>query len=74
MHANRDRFIQDCRKERAALKKIVAALKAQRKSNAIHNATTAHVNTALDARIFNCECTIARFEIFITEAEAEAAA
>ena len=74
MRPNRDRFIERCRAQRTALIKIVAALKAKRKNNAGQNATTAQINAALDARIFNCECSIARLEIIIMEAEAEAAA
>jgi hypothetical protein len=74
MHSNRDQFIDDCRKQRAALKKTVITLEARKKINVGQSATTAQINAALDARIFNCECSIARFEIIIMEAEAEAAA
>jgi hypothetical protein len=74
MCSNQYQFIDDCRNQRTALKKTVVALKARKKINVGQSATIAQINAALDARIFNCECTIARYEIIITDAEAEAAA
>ena len=74
MRPNRARFIERCRTERTVLINIVAALKAQKKNNIGQNVATAQINAALDTRIFNCECSIARFDIIIMEARAEAAA
>jgi len=74
MRLNQDRFIDDCRKQRNALVKTVAALNAKKTINPARNATMAQTNAALDARIFNCQCTIARYDIMIMDAEAEEAA
>ena len=69
MRPYRSQFIEDCRKERTALIETVAALKARKNNNAGQNSATAHTNAALDARILNCQCSIARYEIIIMEAE-----
>ena len=74
MRPNRNQFIEDCRKQRTALIEMVAALKAKKNNNAGQNSATAQTNAALDARILNCECSIARYEIIIMEAERKALA
>jgi hypothetical protein len=67
-----ERFIEGCRMERQALIETVATLRAAKKNTSAQNATSAQINAGLDARIFNCECSIARYELIITEAEAKA--
>jgi hypothetical protein len=63
-----DLLLEDCRRTRAALVDMVLELKAMRGS------VSAADKVALDERIFNCECSIARFEIVIMETEAKAPA
>ena len=67
-----EQFIEGCRRERQALIETVANLRAAKKNTGTRNAASAQINAGLDARIFNCECSIARYELIITEAEATA--
>jgi hypothetical protein len=60
-----DLLLEDCRRTRAALMDMVSELKATRAA-----LTSPESQAALDERIFNCECSIARFEIVIMETEA----
>ena len=67
-----EQFIEGCRRERQALIETVATLRAAKKNTSAQNVTSAQINAGLDARIFNCECSIARYELLITEAQAKA--
>jgi hypothetical protein len=60
-----DLLLEDCRRTRAALMDMVSELKTMR------GVVSAAEKAALDERIFNCECSIARFEIVIMETEAK---
>ena len=68
-----EHLIEGCRRQRQALVQTVATLRAAKESNCAQNVTSAQINAALDARILNCERSIARYELIITEAEAKAA-
>jgi hypothetical protein len=67
-----EQLIEGCRRQRQALIQTVATLRAAKENASAQNVTSAQINAALDARIFNCECSIARYELVITEAEAKA--
>ena len=60
-----DLLLEDCRRTRAALADMVLELKAAREF-----LKSDESKAALDERIFNCECSIACFEIVIMETEA----
>ena len=67
MLSRRDQLLADCRRFRADLLETVAELKAARADPSVSRREL----KVLDERIFNCECSIARFEIVIMETEAK---
>ncbi len=60
-----DLLLEDCRRTRAALMDMVSELKSERDT-----VISDEARAFLDERIFNCECSIARFEIVIMDTEA----